>query len=100
MFAVRPVKTADSDSALVPLPADWAVVVVPELKVELVPYKKLYVVALPSGLTVALSVAPVDVIEDAATVVAAGAGPAAADVVKCRIVPSVVPPVLVACTLK
>ncbi len=56
--------------------------------------------ALPSGLTVALSVAPVEVIDDAATVVAAGGVPAAADVVKWRIEPSVVPPALVACTSK
>ena len=76
------------------------VVVVPELSVGSVPYTKLKVVALPSGSTSPSSVAPVDVIDVADTVVTPGLVTLEANVMKLRIAPVDVPPPFVACTAK
>jgi hypothetical protein len=95
VFAVKPVRFALTDEALVPEPTDCAVVD-EKLESELdVPHSNHAVVRTPFGLTVPFSVAEFVVTELAAVVATAGGF---APVVKLRIASFCVPPLFCAAT--
>jgi hypothetical protein len=88
VFALNDERFALTSEALVPDPTDCAVVAVKVDNVLDVPHSNQAVVEAPFGLTVPLSVAPLEVTDPAAVVTTAGGF---ADVVKLRIASFCVP---------